>query len=137
MEFAQNLKATMDSKSITMYRLAKELGVHQTTIKNWLAGKGEPRISEVQSIAVALGVDPYSLYSFDQATEVLTECINARDRIDAALDKLNDAGMEKAADVVEIITEVPRYRSKTAPESPQPQSTTPPPDVPTAPPEGG
>lgn len=46
MEFAQNLKSVMDSKSITMYRLAKELGVHQTTVKNWLEGKGEPRISE-------------------------------------------------------------------------------------------
>lgn len=124
MEFAQNLKSVMDSKSITMYRLAKELGVHQTTIKNWLEGKGEPRVSEVRTIAAALGVDPYSLYSFDQASDAMVERINARERVDTALGKLNDTGMEKAADAVEIIAEVPRYRA------------TPPPDAPETPPEG-
>ena len=56
MNFAQNLKLAMTSESMTMYRLAKELGVHQTTIKNWLEGKGEPRISEVQAIADALDI---------------------------------------------------------------------------------
>lgn len=57
MEFAQRLKQTMENKSITMYRLAKELGVHQTTIKNWLNGKGEPRLKQFQHIASALDVD--------------------------------------------------------------------------------
>lgn len=61
MEFAQYLKSAMDSKSVTMYRLAKELGVHQTTIKNWLDGKGEPRISEVHAIAAALGISVLDL----------------------------------------------------------------------------
>lgn len=61
MTTGQRLKSAMDSKSVTMYRLAKELGIHQTTVKNWLDGKGEPRISEVRAIATALGVSVLDL----------------------------------------------------------------------------
>lgn len=63
----------MENKSVTMYRLAKELGVHQTTIKNWLNGKGEPRLKQFQRIASALDVDVnwlmngYTLEERDQA----------------------------------------------------------------------
>lgn len=114
MEFSQILKEVMDDKSITMYRLAKELGIHQTTIRNWLDGKGEPRISEIYRLANALGVDPFSLLSWDQATATLEERINARERIDSALEKLNEAGMEKAADMVELIAEIQRFRLRDA-----------------------
>lgn len=41
-----------------------------------------------------------------------------RDRLNTALAQLNDAGMEKAADAVEVIAEVPRYRTETAPQPP-------------------
>ena len=78
----------------------------------------------IQAIAATLDVDLYSLYSFDQASDALVDHINVRERIDTALGKLNDAGMEKAADVVEIIAEVPRYRA------------TPPSDAPETAPEG-
>lgn len=110
MEFSQILKEVMDDKSITMYRLAKELGIHQTTIRNWLDGKGEPRISEIYRLANALGVDPFSLLSWDQATAALEERINARERINSALENLNEAGIEKAADLVELIAEIQRFR---------------------------
>lgn len=134
MEFAQNLKSVMDSKSITMYRLAKELGVHQTTVKNWLEGKGEPRISEVQSIAAALGVDSYSLYSFDQASEAIFDRINALERIECDCNRLNDDGVKLVAEVAHLAAEAPRYRLRqhppappegtdTTPAAPPPEST--------------
>lgn len=143
MNFAQNLKAAMESKSITMYRLAKELGVHQTTIKNWIDGKGEPRISEVQAIAATLGCDPYSLYSWDQATAALEDGatieisssfhasatlhahVRARKRINAAVDQMTTEGQSKVADYAEDI--LPRYCATRRQE---------PEKAPSAPPEG-
>lgn len=62
-----------------------------------------------------------------------------RDRLNAALAQLNDAGIEKAADVVEIIAEVPRYRAEASlqpPAAPPDGAAAPPPDVPETPPEG-
>lgn len=72
----------MENRSVTMYRLAKDLGVHQTTIKNWLEGKGEPRISEIQAIADTLGVDPYILMTWESnPTEMYEKWLTVADPI--------------------------------------------------------
>ena len=82
MTFAQRLKSAMENRSVTMYRLAKDLGVHQTTIKNWLEGKGEPRISEIQAIADTLGVDPYILMTWESnPTEMYEKWLTVADPI--------------------------------------------------------
>lgn len=70
MGFAQRLKQAMADRSITMYRLAKELGVHQTTIKNWLDGKGEPHLRQLQQIARILDADIIYLISGQTSAEV-------------------------------------------------------------------
>lgn len=56
MGFAENLSSLMDYHNISMYRLAKEVGVHQTTIKNWLDGESEPKIAALEKIVGFLGV---------------------------------------------------------------------------------
>lgn len=58
----------------------------------------------------------------------------AKIRLDAAFAKLNSDGQEKAAERVEELTEILRYRTETAPEStsatPEGKDTTPVPDTP-------
>ena len=44
MGFPENLHRLMQRDNISMYRLARELDVHQTTIKNWLSGESEPKL---------------------------------------------------------------------------------------------
>lgn len=44
MGFPENLHRLMQRDNISMYRLAQELDVHQTTIKNWLSGESEPKL---------------------------------------------------------------------------------------------
>lgn len=39
MKFGEKLAALQKERAETDYRLAKELGVHQTTIRNWKEGK--------------------------------------------------------------------------------------------------
>lgn len=61
-------------------------------------------------------------------------------RMNTAFHALNFSGKQEAAKRVEELTEIPRYRAETTPESTpasqEGQSTTPPPDVPETPPEG-
>lgn len=63
MQFAQSLKRILNEKGITKYRLAKELGVHQTTVKNWLDGKTEPKFETIEKIAFFLNVTPSDLFN--------------------------------------------------------------------------
>lgn len=118
MPIGQRIQEARKKAGYTQKELAEKIGVVTGTIQQYELGKRQPRIEQIQAIAAALGCDPYSLYSWDQATAALEERINARDRINAALGRLNDVGMGKAAAAVEVIAEVPRYRAETAPQSP-------------------
>lgn len=51
MSFSQGLKEAMKKKGVTAYRLSKDLGVHQTTISNWLNGKSTPKAQMLEKIA--------------------------------------------------------------------------------------
>lgn len=56
MQFGQNLEKIMIEKGITKYRLAKEIGVHPTTVKNWIDGKTKPNFEMVKKLAIVLKV---------------------------------------------------------------------------------
>jgi len=49
--FPQNLAEIMSSTDTTMYRLGKDIGVHQSTVKNWLTGESEPKIEMLKKLA--------------------------------------------------------------------------------------
>lgn len=65
---------------------------------------------------------------------------DAKLRLQKIMEQLNDAGQQKVVERAEELTEIPRYRAETAPQSPpapqEGQSTTPPPDAPETPPGG-
>lgn len=104
---------------LTQEELAKKVGISTMSVRRYENGERIASKETIQAIAATLDVDLYSLYSFDQASDALVDHINVRERIDTALGKLNDAGMEKAADVVEIIAEVPRYRATPPSDAPE------------------
>ena len=58
MGFAENLNRLMKHSNISMYRLAKEVDVHQATVKNWLEGESEPKIAALEKMVKLFGV-PY------------------------------------------------------------------------------
>lgn len=70
MQFAQILKKIMDEKHITKYRLAKDLGVHQTTVKNWLDEKTEPKFEMIERIANALQIRTKDLLFLDKISNM-------------------------------------------------------------------
>ena len=56
MALAENLRALMDERGETNYRLAKEVGVAQTSIANWLAGKTNPTPAYLRLLAAHFDV---------------------------------------------------------------------------------
>ena len=72
--------------------------------------------ADLKAIASALGVPVQDLISDWEAVDkeefkrVFIYGEGIKDRIDAALDRLNDEGQEKAAERVEELTEIPKYQ---------------------------
>ena len=45
------LAALMREHNETAYRLSKELGISQTTVKNWLDGSNVPQLAKLSALA--------------------------------------------------------------------------------------
>lgn len=159
MDIGQRIKKARKSAGLTQKGLAAQIGAATGTIQQYELGKRQPRLEQLQAIAHALDtsvselVEPgyWSTVSREEVEESWGGSamgpavqMSARERVDTALGKLNDAGMEKAADAVEIIAEVPRYKAGKAPSeaagappaSQEGKNTTSAPDAPTGAPEG-
>lgn len=111
MEIGENIRTIRLQKGMTQKQVADICGMADSAIRKYESGQIVPKISTIQRIASALGVDPYSLYSFDQATEALEERINAQDareRVATTMEQLSPEGQVKVADYAEDI--LPRYQ---------------------------
>lgn len=122
----QRIKAARKRMGMTQSELAEKLNIPFQSVSQWERDIRKPKLESLQRIAIALdttvselvGPGYWSTVSKEEVAEswdgpdiVQATRPSARERVDAALGKLNDDGMEKAADVVEIIAEVPRYRA--------------------------
>lgn len=169
MTVGQRIKAARKKVGMTQAELAQKLGISYVGISQWENDLRKPKIETIQRIAAALGVEWNELIPEEKqenrfifrpqrvnvqetaldrekinliAEKEMADCPAYKSviRIEGALSKLNDAGLEKAADAVEIIAEIPRYRAETppqsTPEAPGGTDTTPPPNGPEEPPEG-
>lgn len=115
MNIGDRIRLLRKSKGLTQKQLGELCGMADSAIRRYESNRGNPTEKTLQKIAAALGVDFYSLASWDQATKALEDRINARERVNAALDQLNDAGQQKAVERVEELTEIPKYQ-RTAPQ---------------------
>lgn len=64
MAFSENLAHLQAERGITNYRLAKDIGVHQTTIQNWKTGT-KPHPNHILLVADYFGVTVDDLLSSD------------------------------------------------------------------------
>ena len=72
MNIGENIRQMRVSKNISQKELGEKLGgISQQQIGRWENGKAKKKKETIEKIANALGVDPYSLYSFEMATEEL------------------------------------------------------------------
>lgn len=116
MTTGQLIKAARRKAGMTQKELGAKLGVAYQTLAQWENDLRNPKLDTLQRIASALGVPVQELISDWEAVDkeefkrVFIYGEGIKDRIDAALDRLNDEGQEKAAERVEELTEIPKYQ---------------------------
>lgn len=116
MTTGQLIKAARKKAGMTQKELGAKLGVAYQTLAQWENDLRNPKLDTLQRIASALGVPVQELISDWEAVDkeefkrVFIYGEGIKDRIDAALDRLNDEGQEKAAERVEELTEIPKYQ---------------------------
>jgi len=123
MNISQRIQNIMNSKGVTRYKLAKEFGVHQTTIKNWF-DKESFTIETLTKIAKILDVSIQSFFESEiplettanflkYATENNVELVRKPtfdERVMNAFKQVNDNGREKIAEYAEDIASNPKYK---------------------------
>ena len=116
MTTGQLIKAARKKAGMTQEELGKKIGVSGSSMAQWENDLRNPKLDTLQRIAAALGVPVQELISDWEAVDkeefkrVFIYGEGIKDRIDAALDQLNDEGQEKAAKRVEELTEIPKYQ---------------------------
>lgn len=116
MTTGQLIKAARKKAGMTQKELGAKLGVAYQTLAQWENDLRNPKLDTLQRIASALGVPVQELISDWEAVDkeefkrVFIYGEGIKDRIDVALDRLNDEGQEKAAERVEELTEIPKYQ---------------------------
>lgn len=126
MDVGVRIREARKAQKLTQAEVAQKAGIAINSLRLYEAGKRQPRLEQLRQIALALGtsvselVEPGYWGSLSQEErDGMWDTGHAaiappQQRISAALGKLNDAGMEKAADAVEVIAEVPRYQAPAA-----------------------
>ena len=94
---AENIQYYMDKKGINSARLAEDLNIKYTTVRNWLQAKNYPRIDKIEMMANYFGIEKSDLVERrDNKTGEnmepidLSELANTDD--DAVWDKLVSSG---------------------------------------------
>lgn len=122
----ERIKVFRLAQGMTQKELGAQMGVDQSTVRKYEAGKLNPKIETVKKIADALGVDMNALYGdlvldavnnglvsagierrmiADSSTEILEDSV----KIQSYLSILTKAGRAKALERVYELTEIQRY----------------------------
>lgn len=154
MTIGERIKAAREQAGVTQVELGEKIGVSGVAIMRYEKNARQPRLEQLQRIALALGttvselVEPgyWSTVSKEEIDESWESnppfYVKPELRVENAMKLMDKEGRCKVADYAEDI--LPRYRAGEAPakggrSTPAPtggQSTTPPPDAPETPPEG-
>lgn len=127
----KKIRNIREQKKLSRKALAEMVGVSPKTIQRYEEGENNTNIKTLQRIADALGVSISELMAAPSALNGLSspvlEHINSgltgslfspketdsRTRLLTAFDAMTADGQQKAADIVEDLSQVPKYRKDT------------------------
>lgn len=110
MGIGENIKNIRKKKGLTQKQLGEILGVSQAAIGQFESSNSNLQAETINKIATALDVDPFSLYSFEMAADVLAERIcEQQNTLLENYKALNSIGKAEAQKRVAELTEIPRY----------------------------
>lgn len=136
MTIGERIKQARKEKGLTQKRLGELSGTSEITVRQYEIGKRQPRLVQLQRIALALEttvselVEPgyWTSLSKDEMDESWESnvpfFVSPEDRVSNFMSLMNKEGKRKVADYAEDI--FPRYRAETTPQptSAPPEGTT-------------
>lgn len=116
---ASRIKEAREKSGLSQKALAKKIGVSVDVLDAWERGTQKPRKNDFDAIAEMLEMDPFSLYDWDTANDVLGRDINQMITLHGAdvfpllenFDRLNDLGKATAVKMVETLADTPEFRA--------------------------
>ncbi len=66
MIYSDVIREVMELKQLSQEALARELGVHQTTVGQWLMGKKKPGYDSIYMLYRKFGVEPNLLFGIEK-----------------------------------------------------------------------
>ncbi|WKF72468.1 helix-turn-helix transcriptional regulator [Lactococcus lactis] len=70
---AENIQYYLDKKGVNSARLADDLGIKYTTVRNWLQAKNYPRIDKIEMMANYFGIEKSDLIERHTKKDNLTK----------------------------------------------------------------
>lgn len=77
------------NRTMNLAEIARLTGVSQTTIQRWKTGENSPEISNIESLANAMGVDPWEFYRHEQPIKPFAETLKVSRLMDLMGKKVN------------------------------------------------
>lgn len=103
MNIADKLKELLEEKSVTPYRVAKEIGVSQTTIKNWVTGYTAPKERHIKAIADYFGITTDELLGKEKQPTTLGELHPANKKLMELSRTLSPEEAEKVYKAISLL----------------------------------
>lgn len=105
MNIADKLKELLEEKSVTPYRVAKEIGVSQTTIKNWVTGYTAPKERHIKALADYFGITTDELLGKEKQPTTLGELHPANRKLMELSRTLSPEEAEKVYKAISLLLE--------------------------------
>ncbi len=103
MNIADKLKELLEEKSVTPYRVAKEIGVSQTTIKNWVTGYTAPKERHIKALADYFGITTDELLGKEKQPTTLGELHPANKKLMELSRTLSPEEAEKVYKAISLL----------------------------------
>lgn len=65
MEYIETIKNILTTYNLSQEKLAKILGVNQTTVGQWLLGKKKPSYDSIMALYKHFGITPNEIFGID------------------------------------------------------------------------
>ena len=108
-KYGSQLKKVRAYYGMTQIEVAQKAGIAINSLRRYESDERTPTMDVLEKIAGAYGITVAQLL-WSQKFDLQLFAEGPEQAIKRALDKLNDAGQEKAVERVEELTEIPKYQ---------------------------
>lgn len=113
MEIGDHIRFYRKQKGLTQKRLAKLAGLAEITIREYEAGKYQPKTEQIRKLATALDMDMLDLLVIPKPILEKSDSYMKENNMLANYRKLNEIGKQEAEKRIKELTYIPKYCNDT------------------------